>query len=82
MSQSEWVFVGGSWREIPMPIDTRWSLEHRQVFACAVVGFERKGFCQKEAVVLAECLLYKLLHDGLTYDSKTEEAIAGLWERA
>ncbi len=79
MSKSEWVFVDGAWREISMPIETPWSLEYRQVFACAVVGFERKGFCKSKALVLAECLVNKLLHAGLTYDSKIEDAIADLW---
>jgi hypothetical protein len=76
---AELVFVGGSWRQIPMPIETTWTLEYRQVFACAVVGFERQGFCETEAVRLAECLVYKLIHRGLKYDTKTESIIEGLW---
>lgn len=78
----EFVFIGGSWRKIQMPIDTHWSLEHRQLFAAAVIGFERRGFCEKECLILAESLLYKLLHTGLKYDRKTEAAIEGLWGRA
>jgi hypothetical protein len=75
----EMVFVGGSWRQIKMPIDSRWSLESRQIFACAVIGFEKQGFCEKEALYLAECLVYKLIHGGLKYDKKTEVAIEDLW---
>lgn len=78
MSEGEWVYVGGAWRKIEMPLDVRWSLHYRQVFACAVIGFERKGFCEAEALRLAECLLYKLIHKGLEYDVKTEASIAGL----
>jgi hypothetical protein len=77
--QPELVFVGGAWRQIQMPIDTRWTLEYRQLFACAVVGFERQGFCEADALRLAECLVYKLLHKGLVYDKKTESFIADLW---
>jgi hypothetical protein len=76
---AELVFVGGSWRKISMPIDVPWTLEYRQLFACAVVGFERQGFCEAEALRLAECLVYKLIHKGLKYDKKTELIIEGLW---
>lgn len=79
MAPSEWVYVQGAWREIQMPIDTPWTLEYRQLYACAVIGFERKGFCEKDATRLAECLVYKLVHHGLVYDSKTEASIADLW---